>query len=124
LSAMVTIANVGLETACDAYGVTIACGVISEALAQIRQAIMTGTNDWAECTGVAEIAREFGRASEEYSTGISDKQFESPWWKAFNFDGTSYSICCHCARRYYMSKFGTDEAFRTDGILQYTVARE
>ncbi len=122
VSDIISIANAGLGAACDSIGATLACGLISESFAQIRQAIQSGDNDWAQCSGATDLGRKLGEIWISRQSGVTSNQLEAPIAKAFDFNGKSHTLCCRCNRSYYQDHLLTsDEKFRIDSVLQYAL---
>ena len=95
-------ADVGLESVCQSAGAvgSIACGAINVAGQQIKMALETGDNDWAECLGISQAATCLGTwlGSDRWT---NDSGVQTPRQEQ-GADGNPWTVvsCCECQLNY------------------------
>ncbi len=104
--------SIAASLGCRAGGKTtsVACGVISESMNQIKMAIKEGNNSWAECAGTTKLGACIGEwiAAGGYTNNsaismpVKDKT------------GATVRDCCHCQKTTYKARWFRDKVINKD----------
>jgi hypothetical protein len=108
IDAAVTIGELGIWLGCSVGGPVsrAACGFTSDLARQLKQTLMTGTNEWAEACGTTKIGRCIGQwigqggwsSNEPWEMPTTIIDADNKW--------TTFTRCCRCQQVYYQSHAG------------------
>ena len=99
-----------------------ACNAISAAAFQIKQALITGNNDWAHCVGSDQLGTCIGtKYAEVFGGAMSRAALDAPVAQALGSSDNRYRKCCWCYRDYYKRYWlYPNEFFRRDNAVFVT----